>query len=133
MLALLHSYSGDDGALALQYFTKAKAIADLLTTRHADSLKFGETDARYGIPRGNDDALHSKAADDLTHAHDPPTQAQHWYATLVLGSWVGVRRLFHRSLFLTASRLALPQDPSTDPKCLFTQVRYGGGVLSRLH
>ena len=31
---------------------------------------------------------------------------------LELGSWVGVRRLFHLSLFLTASRMALPQDPS---------------------
>ena len=37
---------------------------------------------------------------------------------LVLGSWVGERRLFHLYLFLTASRMALPQDPSTDPKCL---------------
>ena len=37
-----------------------------------------------------------------------------WY---VLGSWVGVRRLFHLSLFLTASRMVLPQDPCTDPNC----------------
>ena len=29
----------------------------------------------------------------------------------VLGSWVGVRRLFRLSLFLTASRMVLPQDP----------------------
>ena len=36
----------------------------------------------------------------------------------VPGSWVGVRRPFHLSLFLTASRMVLPQDPSTDPKCL---------------
>ena len=35
---------------------------------------------------------------------------------LVLGSWVGERRLFHLDLFLNASRMALPQDPSTDPK-----------------
>ena len=34
---------------------------------------------------------------------------------LVLGSWVGVRRLLHLSLFLAASRMGLPQDPSTDP------------------
>ena len=27
---------------------------------------------------------------------------------LVLGSWVGARRPFHRSLFLTASRMVLP-------------------------
>ena len=31
----------------------------------------------------------------------------------VLGSWVGVRRPFHLSSFLTASRVVLPQDPST--------------------
>ena len=37
---------------------------------------------------------------------------------LVLGYWVGVRHLFHLSLFLTASRMDLPQGPSTDPKCL---------------
>ena len=29
-------------------------------------------------------------------------------------SWVGARRLFHFSLSLTASRVVLPQDPSTD-------------------
>ena len=33
----------------------------------------------------------------------------------VLGSWVGARRLSPRlSLFLSASRMVLPQDPSTD-------------------
>ena len=36
------------------------------------------------------------------------------YPRPVLGSWVGVRRIFHLSLFLTASRMVLPQDPSTD-------------------
>ena len=30
-----------------------------------------------------------------------------WAARSVLGSWVGVRRLFHHSLFLTASRMVL--------------------------
>ena len=29
----------------------------------------------------------------------------------VLGSWVGARRLFHRSVFLTAFRMALPPRP----------------------
>ena len=33
----------------------------------------------------------------------------------VLGSWVDVRHLFHLSVFLTASRMVLTQDPSTDP------------------
>ena len=32
---------------------------------------------------------------------------------LVLGYWVGVRRPFHLSLFLTAPRMVLSQDPST--------------------
>ena len=32
---------------------------------------------------------------------------------LVLGSWVGARRLFHLSLFLTASRMDLIQYPRT--------------------
>ena len=32
---------------------------------------------------------------------------------LELGSWVGVRRLFHLSFFLAASHMALPQDRST--------------------
>ena len=33
---------------------------------------------------------------------------------LVLGYWVGVRRPFHLSLFLTVPRMVLPQDPSTN-------------------
>ena len=33
--------------------------------------------------------------------------------TSVLGSWVGARRLLHLFVFLTASRMFLPQDPST--------------------
>ena len=44
-------------------------------------------------------------------------------ALLVLGSWVGVRRPFYVSLFLTASRMVLPQDPGTDPFCcLFSRL-----------
>ena len=31
----------------------------------------------------------------------------------IIGSWVGVRRLSHLSLFLTAYRMGFPQDPST--------------------
>ena len=43
---------------------------------------------------------------------DPATR---WgIARSVLGSWVGVRHLFHLSLFLTAPRMVLTQDPSTD-------------------
>ena len=33
---------------------------------------------------------------------------------LVLGSWVGVRHPFHLSLFPTAPRVVLPQDPGTN-------------------
>ena len=33
---------------------------------------------------------------------------------LVLGSWVGVRRHFRITLLLTAPRMVLPQDPSTN-------------------
>ena len=46
------------------------------------------------------------------------------FSTRILGR--RKRRLFHLCLFLTASRVALPQDPSTVPKC-FTQVRDGEG------
>ena len=45
---------------------------------------------------------------------------------LVLGSWVDARRLFQLSLFLTAPRMDLPQDPGADPKCLR---RYAIGLL----
>ena len=41
----------------------------------------------------------------------------------VRGSWVGVRRLFHRSLFLTASRVVLPQGPSTTRESRLTLCR----------
>ena len=35
----------------------------------------------------------------------------------VLGTCVGVRRFLHLSVFLTASRMVLPQDPSTTHYC----------------
>ena len=44
-------------------------------------------------------------------ACSPACMAPHGQA--VLGSWVGVRRPFHISLFLTAPRVVLPQYPST--------------------
>ena len=54
-------------------------------------------------------------------AASPPTvPAAAGHGSSVLGYWVGVRRPFHLSLFLTASRVALSQDPSTDPKCATT-------------
>ena len=47
----------------------------------------------------------------------PPSvleQRDAYFTRSVLGYWVGVRRPFHHSLFLTAPRMVLPQDPSTD-------------------
>ena len=44
-------------------------------------------------------------------ARPPPWKSA---ASRVLGYWVGVRRPFHLSLFLTAPRMVLPQDPSTN-------------------
>ena len=45
----------------------------------------------------------------------------------VLGSWVGARHPFQLSLFLISSRMALPQDPSTDPKILVAGARRAAG------
>ena len=47
---------------------------------------------------------------------------------LVLGSWVGARRLFQLSLFLAAPRMALPQDPGTDP-CALRALRQAGCII----
>ena len=58
ILAQYQSYSGDDGSFVLQYFDKAKALADWLISRHAASLQHGSSDPRYGIPPGGDDALY---------------------------------------------------------------------------
>ena len=58
-LALYHRYSGDTGDFVLQYFDKARALADLLLARRAASLRYGEDDPRHGIPAGLDDALHA--------------------------------------------------------------------------
>ena len=42
---------------------------------------------------------------------------------LVLGSWVGARRPFHLSVFLTAPRMVLPQDPSTRERTVHVDAR----------
>ena len=53
------------------------------------------------------------AAEEPTAAAGTGASAE-LHTRSVLGSWVGVRRLFQLSLFLTAPRMVLPQDPSTD-------------------
>ena len=55
LLALYHSYSGDD-ALLLSHFAKAKALAGWLSHRRKLALAYDTTDPRYGIPFGNDEA-----------------------------------------------------------------------------
>ena len=55
----------------------------------------------------------SKHASRKGSAAARPTLSPH-PSLLVLRSWVGVRRPFHLSVFLTASRMVLLQDPSTD-------------------
>ena len=46
-------------------------------------------------------------------------------STQVLGSWVGVRRLLHLSLFLTASRMVLPKILVLTPESILYIVRAG--------
>ena len=49
---------------------------------------------------------------------------------LVLGSWVGVRHPFRPSLFLTAPRVVLPQDPSTNAgTCFAADASFVGKTL----
>eukprot|EP01051_Picozoa_sp_SAG22_P006147 SAG22_NODE_392_length_11210_cov_3.879669_8_plen_1389_part_00 len=82
VLALYHSYSGsggDSSAFLLQFFGKAKALADLLIARHTASLRYGASDPRYGIPAGGDDALHlSTPLNELMNQEVAP---KHWYAS----------------------------------------------------
>ena len=80
VLALQHSYSEGDGTFLLEYFGKAKALADLLIARHAASLKFGSDDPRYGIPQGGDDALHQRTVQMETPIQQHEVQPMHWYA-----------------------------------------------------
>ena len=79
ILSLFHWYSADDGSFALQFFDKARAIAELLIARHASSLRYGANDARYGIPSGEDDALHSDVS--LTSLMLNEAEPGHWYAS----------------------------------------------------
>ena len=70
LLALYHSYSGDD-ALLLSHFAKAKALAVWLSHRRKLALAYETTDPRYGIPFGNDEADST-----LTPAASPDTRRQ---------------------------------------------------------
>lgn len=76
ILALYHSYSGDDATL-LKYFAKAKALADWLKARRETSLRaFAKDDPRYGLIAGLDEG------DSFVHVyfHQGPYQTQHWYS-----------------------------------------------------
>jgi hypothetical protein len=76
ILALYHSYSGDDGSFALQYFDKAKALAAMLLARRTLSLQYGKSDPRFGIPGGDIDALYSSST-----PYDEASAATHWYSS----------------------------------------------------
>ena len=49
-------------------------------------------------------------------------ETSHYHGASVLGYWVGERRIFHHYLFLSASRMVLPQDHSTDRGVTFAGV-----------
>ena len=81
LLALYHDYAGGDdgGAFALRHFFKARALARLLLTRRAASLRHGPADARYGLPVGDCDAraFSSPLAELTKRGGDAPS---HWCA-----------------------------------------------------
>jgi len=56
ILAQFYSYSGNDVALPLKHFPKAKAIAELLLSRRTMSLHYSTSDPRYGVPLGGTEA-----------------------------------------------------------------------------
>lgn len=55
ILALYASYTGDDEFL-MAHFTKAQALGDWCLYRYNISLEYPTTDARHGIPGGDDEA-----------------------------------------------------------------------------
>jgi hypothetical protein len=73
ILALYHSYSGDD-AFLLTHFAKAKALADWLTARRATSLGYGRDDPRYGMIPGLDEG------DNFVHVYFHSQPQSHWYS-----------------------------------------------------
>ena len=84
ILALYHAYSDDDGTFALQHFAKAKALAEMLISRRALSLQYGESDPRYGIPLGNDDPLYSPrnpAAPSNGNGAVAREEDEYWYGS----------------------------------------------------
>lgn len=62
ILALYHSYSADD-SLLLDVFDRARAMGEWLLARRGESLRWGESDPRYGIPPGTDEGDDFKAYD----------------------------------------------------------------------
>ena len=76
-----------------------------------------EANARGG---GHSAAEGVVAAHVRAHALSVDPDLQIGQTRRVLGSWAGVQRPFHLSLFLTASRMVLPQDPSTSTRRTIT-------------
>ena len=79
----LHAHYGadeDGGAFTLQFFPKAKAVAQALIARRNASLRaYPSNDPRHGIPMGLVDAVHPDVSlSDLMLQQAAP---QHWYAT----------------------------------------------------
>jgi hypothetical protein len=79
VLAKLHGYNDEDDALLLQYFEKAKAVADWLESRRRISLKLPNDDPRFGIPVGGDDAQYDSQNSALLMNHDQ--HPLHFYAS----------------------------------------------------
>ena len=69
------------------------------------SYRLGTTPRRAPAPLPRTSRATGQTRSRSTYACPPPHPA----AAPVLGSWVGVQRRFHLSLFLTASRMVLPK------------------------
>ena len=81
ILALYHSYADSEvtvssSSLLLEHFDKAKALAEWLLARRAESLTHGPADPRYGIPAGVDEGDDFK----VQYLHKMGYQS-HWYAS----------------------------------------------------
>lgn len=75
VLALYFWYSGVDDKEFLEYFDKARAVAELLQFKRSLSLNFSVSDPRFGIPCGDAEAL------DLNQRMIVGTQPRHYYAS----------------------------------------------------
>ena len=75
ILALFHSYSGGDDAFLLQHFVKARAVAEWLIARRAESLRYPVGDPRYGMIAGNEEG------DEFVHYYFHQAVRVQMYAT----------------------------------------------------